>query len=198
MLRWKHLTPLLILALAAACAPAAPTARAPSASLGGSNAIAAPAETGTAVVTVPVPQPVPASCRITHPQNPVFVPPAPNSPTSPYPTGFWYGSEALWTLLENNGTWWWLPHTDQGYTQKVTFWHKGYNAAAEQQPALTVTGRRLDGDAPPLVASSATNGFEAHLQSFMLVGVEVPTLGCWEITGHYGGHDLSFVVWVAP
>jgi hypothetical protein len=30
----------------------------------------------------------------------------------------------------------------------------------------------------------------------MLIGVHVTTLGCWEITGHYQGRDLSFVVWV--
>jgi len=32
----------------------------------------------------------------------------------------------------------------------------------------------------------------------MLVGVDIPTIGCWEITGRYAGHTLSFVVWVAP
>jgi hypothetical protein len=30
----------------------------------------------------------------------------------------------------------------------------------------------------------------------MLVGVYVPTPGCWEITGEYRGEKLSFVVWV--
>ena len=32
----------------------------------------------------------------------------------------------------------------------------------------------------------------------MLVGVYVPTPGCWEITGDYKGQKLSFVVWVQP
>jgi len=32
----------------------------------------------------------------------------------------------------------------------------------------------------------------------MLVGVDFPMLGCWEIMGIYKGHELSFVVWVAP
>src|SRR3989442_15969061 len=116
MLRMKHMTPLLILALVAACTPAA-AARAPSAPAGDSTATVGPAETSAAVATVPAPQPVPASCRITQPQSPVFAPPAPNSPTSPYPNEFWYGSDAQKTLLENNGTWWWLPHTYQRYSQ---------------------------------------------------------------------------------
>jgi hypothetical protein len=45
----------------------------------------------------------PESCPVTAPQEPVFQPPAPNSPESPYPGGFWYGSNALWTLLPNDG-----------------------------------------------------------------------------------------------
>jgi hypothetical protein len=31
----------------------------------------------------------------------------------------------------------------------------------------------------------------------MLLGVNFPTLGCWEITGHYQGQELIFVVRVA-
>ena len=30
----------------------------------------------------------------------------------------------------------------------------------------------------------------------MLVGVDFPTTGCWEITGRYADAELSFVVWV--
>jgi hypothetical protein len=32
----------------------------------------------------------------------------------------------------------------------------------------------------------------------MLVGVEMPTAGCWEITAQYDVDELTFVVWVAP
>jgi hypothetical protein len=32
----------------------------------------------------------------------------------------------------------------------------------------------------------------------MLVGVDIPTLGCWEIRGRYAEAELSFVVWVGP
>ena len=102
------------------------------------------------------------------------------------------GDEAAWTMLRADGRWWHLPHTEAGYTQKVFWWRE------EPQPELTVTGRRLDGPAPPLRASRATNAFHPSFGSAMLVGVDTPTLGCWEITGRYGGHELSFVVWVAP
>jgi len=72
----------------------------------------------------------------------------------------------------------------------------GYDWSAEPEPALTVTGKRLDGEAPPLVASKATNAYAADIGSAMLVGVDIPTAGCWEITGQYGEQELSFVVQV--
>lgn len=99
-------------------------------------------------------------------------------------------------MLDPNGTWYHLPHDATGYSQKVFWWRKGYDAVAEPKPLLTVTGRQLDGTAS-LQSSDATNAM-ADFGSAMLAGVDVPTLGCWEITGHYKGHDLSFVVWVAP
>jgi hypothetical protein len=63
---------------------------------------------------------------------------------------------------------------------------------------LIVTGERLDASAPLLVASRATNAYADDIDSAMLVGVDLPTLGCWKITGKYADAELSFVVWVAP
>jgi hypothetical protein len=101
-------------------------------------------------------------------------------------------------MLSADGTWSGLPDNDTGYTQKVFWWRAGYNWRAEPQPDLTVSGKRLDVPAPPLVASRATNAFHPDFSSAMLVGVDMPTLGCWEITGKYQGAALSFVVWIAP
>jgi hypothetical protein len=109
---------------------------------------------------------------------------------------FWYGTPALWTKLDRNGYWWGLPHGENGYTQKVFWWRDGYDWRSEPKPALTVTGRRIDEAAQPLVASAATNAFADDIGSAMLTGVELPAAGCWEITGHLKGVDLGFVVWV--
>jgi hypothetical protein len=156
--------------------------------------------TSTAVSTVStaVPHDPPDTCPITRPQQPPFTAPPPNSPNAPWSGEFWYGSEALWTAVPTNGVWSGLPHNPEGYTQKVFWWRKGYSWRGEPQPALTVTGRRLDASAPPLNVSSATNAFAEDIQSAMLVGVDFPTLGCWEIKGRYAGTELAFVVWVAP
>ncbi len=136
----------------------------------------------------------PSDCPVTRPPEAAFVPPAPY-PAKPPPryTGqFWYGTPDLWTMLGADGTWSALPKSAAGYTQKVFWWRQGYSSAA-----LTVTGKRLDGPATPITADKATSA-SADFGDAMLVGIEIPTPGCWEITGHYDAHELSFVVWVEP
>ena len=153
-----------------------------------------PTETVTPEV---VPHDPPANCPITVPQNPPFVPPAPYDSLG-FEGEFWYGSNALWTAVRENGTWEALPHNPEGYTQKVFWWRDGYVWTEEPEPALTVTAERLDAPSPLIHASKATNASASDIGSAMLVGIDVPTLGCWKITGKYGNAELSFVVWVAP
>ena len=154
----------------------------------------------TAASTFPAPtSSVPDSCPVTKAADQPFVPPPPY--LSKAPTGmFWHGTDELWTLLHADGTWAGLPHYtphDPTFRQKLFFWREGYDWRAEPQPPLTVTGRRLDAPAPLLMADRANNGYWDDWKSFMVTGINLPTLGCWEITGHYEGHDLSFLVWVS-
>jgi len=144
-----------------------------------------------------VPHDPPASCPITVQQNPPFVPPAPYDSMG-FEGEFWYGSNSLWTAVRQNGIWEALPHNPEGYTQKVFWWRDGYVWTEEPEPALTVTGERLDALALPLHVSEATNASASDIGSAMLVGVDLPTLGCWKITGKYADAEVSFVVWVAP
>jgi hypothetical protein len=144
-----------------------------------------------------VPHDPPASCPITVPQNPLFTPPSPYDSLG-FKGEFWYGSNSLWTAVRQNGVWEALPNNPEGHTQKVFWWREGYVWTEEPEPALTVTGERLGASAPPLRASKATNAFASDIGSAMLVGVDIPTLGCWKITGQYKDTELSFVVWVAP
>ena len=144
-----------------------------------------------------MPHEPPASCPITIPQDPPFVPPSPYDSMG-FEGEFWYGSNSLWTAVRQNGAWEALPHNPEGFTQKVFWWREGYVWTEEPEPALIVTGERLDASAPPLNASKATNAYASDIGSAMLVGVDLPTLGCWKITGKYGEAEVSFVVWVAP
>ena len=137
----------------------------------------------------------PASCPLTVPQDPVFVPPAPYDALG-FEGYFWFGSNSLWTSLPQDGVWFGLPDNPEGYTQKVFWWRDGYVWTEEPEPNLIVTGERLDAEAPLLAASKATNA--SDIGSAMLVGLDFPTFGCWKITGKYQDAELSFVVWVGP
>jgi len=132
-------------------------------------------------------------CPVTKPSQPPFSPPI----DVEYEERFWYGTPALWTNLPSDGIWWGLPRDDSGFVQKVVFWREGFDALSEPNPALTVTGRRLDGWAPTFTLSDATHGFD-ETGSFMLIGISIPTEGCWEITAEYQEEKLIFVILVVP
>jgi hypothetical protein len=132
-----------------------------------------------------------ASCPITRAPQPPYIPPQPY-PSTPPGGEVWYGTPNLWTTLPPGGTWTGLPYNNGAYTQKVFFWSDG-NASL---PQLTVGGIRIDGSAKPMTASAATSAVGIDIGSSMLVLVEIPSAGCWEITGKYKLASLSFVVWI--
>ncbi len=174
----RHSVLLLWALLLAACAPAA---------------AAAPAQ-------AELPALPPASCPVTTPPSPVFTPPG---VTVTYPGQFWYGTAALWADLPAQGVWAALPQDAHGYGNKLFFGREGYDAYAEPEPALTVSGRRLDAEAAPLETLPATNGLHAEVGHFMLAGGNFPTAGCWEVTAAYAAGtpaaaSLTYVIWIAP
>lgn len=141
-----------------------------------------------------------ANCPTTRPPEPLFIPPARYLQKPPGEGSFWFGTEKLWTLLPADGIWQ-LGHytpTDPRYRQKTFWWRKGYHWRANPTPPLMVRGRRLDAPAPTFVAKRATNGYRDDWNSFMVVGLDIPTVGCWEITGRYEADSLTYVIWVTP
>lgn len=193
MKRKHFIYPLFVIAtLLAACAPKAEN-KIENQTMSGSRAESI-SDTATPEI---FPSSSPADCPVTVSQDPPFVPPPPYDHLG-FEGEFWYGSNSLWTAVRQNGTWKALPHNPGGYTQKVFWWREGYSMSEEPEPALLVTAERLDGDAPMVTGSKATNASAGDIGSAMLVGVDLPTLGCWRIIGKYGEEELSFVVWVAP
>jgi hypothetical protein len=112
----------------------------------------------------------------------------------------WYGSDALAVLLRSDGKWT-STRPDRNYGDKLWFWRRGYDAWTEIRPDLVLAGVKLDGgDAAQRVhINNATNATtESRSWSRMLVGMEFPSAGCWQITAIYKyieiTHDLTFVV----
>jgi hypothetical protein len=57
---------------------------------------------------------------------------------------------------------------------------------------------RLDGDGESFETDHATNAMGSDIGSAMLVGVEIPSAGCWQFTGSYADRELSFTLQVKP
>lgn len=140
----------------------------------------------------------PKDCPVTTISKQNLEAPEPYSPVAPWEGLFWFGSDHLWTALHNDGVWAGLPLNSDGYTQKIMWWSSLYNLPNEPEPALLVSGRRLDGESPDLRFYGATNAFADDIGDAMLTGVEFPSLGCWEVRGKYKKVSLTFVVWIAP
>jgi hypothetical protein len=125
-------------------------------------------------------------------------------PPAPYPSAgaFWIGNENLWTNIPADGVWNGLGHYEAGdsrFRQKLFWWHQGYDRRIENPPELKVTGIRLDGLAPHIEMDEHANaGWKNDRDHpFIVVGVFIPTVGCWRVTGSYKGEELSYVVWVS-
>jgi hypothetical protein len=97
-----------------------------------------------------------------------------------------HGNGKLWTTM--------WPHNvviatpdyiaaDGSVGMKWPWWWRGVKGK------LTITGRRLDGKAPPLTAEIPTG----YGQGFQPSGISFPTEGCWEVTGSVGDAKLTFV-----
>jgi hypothetical protein len=144
--------------------------------------------------TQPAPDNARESCPVTLPADSPFTPPPPYPPVAPNANKFWYGTDSLWLMLPADGQW-----RQLAYGEKVFWWREGYNGSEEQQPELAMTARRLDGPAPLVaIEPPATNAYHPDFHWAMLTGLRLPEYGCWQITGHYQEHVLSFIVWVGP
>lgn len=151
-----------------------------------------PVAPATAAVATPL-----ATCPVTKPAPPFTAPPpAPASPPARYDE-IWYGTRHLWTMLPPGGQVWTagsLPHDSQGIGQKMFWWSADWNLDSEPAPVITVSGVRLDGGGTFGVAGG-TNAI-ADFGAAMLVGVEFPFAGCWQVTAKYRNTSLTYVLWL--
>jgi hypothetical protein len=147
---------------------------------------------------------VPVSCSVTTRPTTPYIPPPPFDKIKMNEYSFWFGTDRLFIVLNDQMTWIWQPrapgHEKDEYprTTKLFFYRAGYNPYLENFPKLTVKGRRLDGPAPPLEVDEASNALGQDGTGVMVTAFYVVAPGCWEINGDYHGDKLTFVVWVTP
>jgi hypothetical protein len=138
---------------------------------------------------------VPMTCPVTRAFDQHFIPPFPYS-SQPAPGRGWFGTDRLWVMAPAS-VWTGISTSrdEPVFRNKIAWWRQGYDWRSQPKPRLRIRGRRLDRSAKPLSATVSNAG--ATLP-YMMSLIEVPTFGCWEITGQYDDDTLTFVVWVAP
>jgi hypothetical protein len=140
----------------------------------------------------------PNTCPVTVPQQPGLVPPAPYPPEPPF-DDVWYGTPKLWTILEPHGAVsGGRAEPDGSVSDKTLWWSENFSTAEGEdftgKSDITVTAAHLDGSAPTVVVEGGVPSFSRGIGNFMLVGLELPESGCWEITASYQGAELTFVL----
>jgi hypothetical protein len=124
-------------------------------------------------------------CLTTTPAGQIFGKPFPSSDR-------WYGSESLAVMLPQDGIWRGMG-PEHHYRDKLFWWSYGFKPGGESN--FKVSARNLSDSSLAAEISAPTNAHAPSLGGWtMLVAVEFPTAGCWEITGDYLGQRLSFVV----
>jgi len=70
-----------------------------------------------------------------------------------------------------------------GYREKVFWGSKDLSAPSALHPDLLVLGTRLDVQGRSADISHPTQTIAGDIGDGMLVGVDFPSAGCWQITG---------------
>ncbi|MEX0864447.1 MAG: hypothetical protein WD269_06175 [Acidimicrobiia bacterium] len=124
-------------------------------------------------------------CVVTRAGVPELTPPDPYNPDPSSEGSHWYGTPDLWTVLRSDGS----------YTPRKSVWWSAASqgGAAEPDPDLEVTWRRLFENPLVIEGEPATNAFTPEDGSFMIAGFDPPLPGCWEVTATYKGSTLSYV-----
>ena len=96
-----------------------------------------------------------------------------------------------------SGPWYINPERTIWAGWDATRLHQGSNKVLWIRPQgadLKVSGRRLDGEAPRLIAHIPC----CYPTGFQASGIEIAKSGCWEIKATAGASSLTFVTQVRP
>ena len=139
--------------------------------------------------------PVPESCPVTRSTAETrFTPPPPSSAMDTGTAMFWYGSDELYTALYSDGRW--RGIASQAGTRNKSFWYRKNAEWLNENPSqLKVTYRGLKEEGPMFTGPRVTNAIMGE-EVAMLIMLELPARGCWEVTANYKNAHVSFVTWV--
>lgn len=138
---------------------------------------------------------VPESCPVTRSTPETrFTPPSSPQSLDAGTEMFWYGSDLLYTSLHADGRWYGIK-SPTGTRNKSFWFRKNAEWLTEEPYQLKVTYRQLTEAGPMFTATGVTNAV-LRGQVAMLLVIELPNRGCWEVTATYKNAHVSFVTWV--
>lgn len=126
-----------------------------------------------------------SACPVT---EPVWVkPPEDAAVQDPTAHGYYFVNEdrSIWASA------WWMGWDEPLQVREEGFKVGWFRPAGAE---LIITGKRLDGEAPPLEAHASC----CYPTRFQASGLYFPTEGCWEVTASAQDRKLSFVIWLEP
>ena len=139
--------------------------------------------------------PIPDSCPVTRATAETrYAPPPPVRPDAADSPRFWYGSDELYTNLAADGRWRGMKSAS-GIREKSIWFRKDAQWLDEVPHQLRVTFRPLGKAGSMFTVPRVTNAIIGK-EVAMLLMLEFPTPGCWEVTANYKDAHASFVTWV--
>ncbi|MBI3751604.1 MAG: hypothetical protein HY263_08135 [Chloroflexi bacterium] len=106
-----------------------------------------------------------------------------------------YGQPALWATIPRSGSWPSSTSTSGGRFIR-TFWYSDrWSITDEPSPSISVSAGRFGGG-QSVTGSAAVSARSRELGTSMIVSLDLPSGGCWQITGTYRDQSLSYVVWI--
>jgi hypothetical protein len=138
---------------------------------------------------------IPDSCPVTRATPETrFTPPLPSASRDFGDASFWFGTHALFTHLSADGRWR-GQKSSSGTRNKLFIHRKNPEWLMEHPHQLVVTALRLDGDQRMINFPRINNAIMGK-EVAMLLMLELPEAGCWQVTANYKSDSLAFVTWV--
>ncbi len=127
------------------------------------------------------------TCVVTRPTEPDWTPPAPYNPTPSASTFAWFGGPDLWTPLQSELPWTYVP-------RKSVWWSRHFTV---DDAAVDVVFERIDTDSTDVVELNGS-GVSHTLGDgyFVVAGIEPDETGCWRVTASTHVAEVSYVFWV--
>lgn len=115
-------------------------------------------------------------------------------PEAPFPGSHWHGSRDLAVALPEDGAEFSVTRPGANLSAKMVWWSRHY--APSPGNDLETESRSLTGSTSNVrivmshAVSQAPDGGPPY---GMMMGIDVPEPGCWEVRGRFGAYELAFV-----